>query len=212
MNQPRHLVWLAAVFSLAAALSPTSAFAGFKCWTNSEGVKECGQSIPPEYAQQETEQTNDSGMKITKARAKTAEEAAAAAAELERIEKQKAEEERLASERAARDRVLLATFTTEEDLLLARDGKLAAIDSRVQLTSQIVKKLEVSLEVLQAKAAKQELAGKAVSDKLKKDISKVQKRITKNLGFIDLRHEESEELLATFAADLKRYRELKGIY
>ena len=154
----------------------------------------------------------DSGMKITKARAKTAEEAAAAAAELERIEKQKAEEERLASERAARDRVLLATFTTEEDLLLARDGKLAAIDSRVQHTSQIVKKLEVSLEVLQAKAAKQELAGKAVSDKLKKDISKVQKRITKNLGFIDLRHEESEELLATFAADLKRYRELKGIY
>ena len=212
MNPLRHRNWSAAIVCLAVSLGPTSATAaGFKCWTNNEGIKECGSSIPPEYAQQSSEKIDPvTGNKVTTSRAKTDEEVALEKAETERLEKEEAEKKRKAAEKAAHDRVLLATFTTEQDLFLARDEKLASIDSRVTHTAQIVKKLETNLAEMHDKAAKQELSGKTVSDKLKSDIAKVQARIEKNRGFIDLRHEEREELLATFEADLKRYRQLKG--
>ena len=40
---------LAAVALLAL---PPMAGAGIKCWTNNDGVRECGNAVPPEYAQQ----------------------------------------------------------------------------------------------------------------------------------------------------------------
>ena len=48
------------VFSLACLIS-FNADARFKCWTNSDGVKECGQNVPPEYAQQGHEEVNSLG-------------------------------------------------------------------------------------------------------------------------------------------------------
>ena len=108
----KHLTTVAIVIVLAAA---PSAHAGIKCWTNKDGVRECGNSVPPEYAQQETETKDKRGLTIDKSeRAKTLDELEA--------ERQRAKiDQRLAVEtqkRAARDRVLLDTFSSEDDLVL----------------------------------------------------------------------------------------------
>ena len=207
---PNKLLVPVLLFLAGTALSPAT-FAGIKCWTNKEGVRECGNAVPPEYAQQGHEELNERGLTIKEQeRAKTPEELAAEAAERERLALEQAERERLAREQAARDRVLLDTFTTEEDLLLARDGKLAALDARIQHTQQVVEKLRGNLAALQQEAARAELSGQPVTDKLHHDISRVKRQIGENRGFIEQRQHEKTELMAQFQADLDRYRELKS--
>jgi exonuclease VII small subunit len=106
--------------------------------------------------------------------------------------------------------VLLQTFTTEEDLKLAHDGKVAAIDSRIKHSEQIVERLEQSRTELQGDAASLERGGKKVPDELHKQITDVQSQIDKTLGEIERRKDERVLLQERFRADLARYRELKG--
>ena len=121
-----------------------------------------------------------------------------------------AEADRLAREQAAHDRVLLDTFTTERDLLLARDGKLGAIDSRVKHQEQVVARLAETLVDMQGEAARLERAGKKVPDDLLTSITSLETRIEDNRAQIERRHAEKKEVAARFDADLTRYRELKG--
>lgn len=197
--------------ALLLALAPFPASAGFKCWTNKEGIRECGNAVPPEYAQQEHREISETGITINRTtRAKTDEELRKEREEQARLAALKAEEERKKREQAARDRVLLHTFTTEEDLLLARDGQLAAIDTRILHTEQVLEQLQKSLEELRAEAAKMERSGKAISPKLMRKIAKVQGQIENSHAFIAERRRHKAELAAQFEADLIRYRELKG--
>ena len=106
--------------------------------------------------------------------------------------------------------MLLATFTTEQDLVLARDGKLQAIDVRVRHSEQLVKRLEQELKGLQEDAARQERAGKKVSSDTKDGIDQAQQRIDEQRKFIADREQEKVTLRKRFDADLARYRELKA--
>jgi len=197
-----------AVTLLALAGAPAGARAGIKCWTNDQGVRECGNVVPPEYAQQGHERVSEQGIVIErKEAAKTPEELAEEA----RLAAEKAERERLAAEQARRDRVLLDTFTTEDDLILARDGKLRAIDSRIEHTAQVQEKLEARLRQLRKEAASQERSGQKVSDEVLEQIAEVKRQIRDNEAFIEARNAEKRQLQAQFEADLERYRELKGM-
>jgi hypothetical protein len=50
MNALNRTYLLVTLISLTCGFSLT-ADAAIKCWTNKEGVKECGDTVPPEYAQ-----------------------------------------------------------------------------------------------------------------------------------------------------------------
>jgi hypothetical protein len=193
---------------LALSLSPGSATAGIKCWTNSEGVKECGNVVPPEYSQEGHSEVSEQGITTgTTDRAKTTEELAA---EKQALVEQEARK-KVAAKQAAYERVLLDTFTTEDDLLLARDGKLAAIDTRILHTQQIATGLEEKLGSLEEEAANQERAGGTLDEELLGDIAALQSQIEQNSMFIVERQNEKESLSLQFVEDLARYRELKGI-
>lgn len=205
-----HRVLLAAV-ALMLGISATSTSARIVCWTNSEGVHECGNAVPPEYAQQSVERKSAMGLTLERTeRAKTAEELERERTERDRAKREMAEQDRLAAEQARHDAVLLQTFTTEEDLKLTHDGKVAAIDSRIKHSEQIVERLEQSRTELQGDAAALERGGKKVPDELHKQIADVQSQIDKTLGDIERRNDERVLLQERFRADLARYRELKG--
>ena len=116
----------------------------------------------------------------------------------------------MAREQAARDRILLDTFATEEDLKLARDGKLRAIESRIVHAEKRVTKLQATLDRLELEAARLELSGKPVTEKVRRDISAVQRQIEDNRGFIERRRQEKKQVQAKFDTDLARYQELRG--
>jgi hypothetical protein len=206
-----NLAALAISFSLLIVL-PGQSWAKIKCWTNKEGVRECGNSIPPEYSQQETVEKSAAGVTVqTRVRAKTKEELEAERIELERETALAAEQERLAREQAQRDRMLLHTYTTEEDLILTRDGQLAAIDSRIKHAEQITAKLRESLSESEGEAAQLERSGKKLTPDLKNEIDKVRTQLQNSEVSIARRQQEKSELKDKFAGYLARFRELKGL-
>ncbi len=211
--RPRRIVngSLITLILVALAGNAMTVSAGIKCWTNKDGVRECGDRLPPEYAQGGHEEISGSGVKVkVTARAKTPEELE----EAKRLAAHKAEQERIARAQAAkqlaRDQVLLQTFTTEEDLLLARDGKVAVIESRIKLAQNRVAKMETNLERLTAQAARQERAGRTVTADLQQRIAKVHKRIQSHLGYIEDRLGDQDAIRQQFQIDQQRFRDLKS--
>ena len=211
MNAPGTARTLSALTLLVVVFLPAPASAGIKCWTNDEGVRECGNSVPPEYAQKAHRELNDTGITVsTTSRAKTKEELREEREEAARQAAVRAEEERRIRERKMKDRVLLSTFTSEEDLKLSHEGQVNAIDVRIEHTEKIVAQLEHSLDELHRQAAKLERSGQAMTPELESKMSRVMKQLEESKSFIEKRRLQKAELAAQFQEDLERYRELKG--
>jgi hypothetical protein len=212
MNARGQAPLTCALIALVAALLPLSASAGIKCWTNDEGVRECGNAVPPQYSQKGHREISESGITLsTTDRAKSKEELRIEREEAARLAAIRAEEERKIRERETKDRVLLSTYTTEEDLKLAHRGQVAAIDLRIEHTELILKQLDHSLAELRAKAAKLERKGKPITPELKDKIAKIKAQRDDSEAFIEKRRVQKADLAAQFDVDLNRYRELKGI-
>lgn len=196
---------------LACHANAASKNAGIKCWTNRDGVRECGNAVPPEYAQQGHEVKSESGMTIGKqSPAKTREQVARERAEREIAARRQAEAEEIARRQAAADKVLLDTFSTEEDLILARDGQIANLESQVKLTEGHIAKLQKSMDDMISRAADFERRSKPVPAKLTRNIESVQQQIAENRAFIANKQVEQAAIKQKFEADLIRFRELRS--
>ncbi len=212
MNLPRVALLPCALAVVVAALLPLPASAGIKCWTNNEGIRECGNAVPPEFAQKGHDEMTDMGVTVsTTDRAKSKEELRIERAEEARVAAIRAEEARKIRERKTKDRVLLSTFTTEKELAIVHEGQVAAIDIRIGHTKKILKQIEQSLKQLRSQAAKLERGGKAITPEITNKIANLDQQLKDRQSFIDNRRLQKAELAAQFTKDLDRYRELKGI-
>ena len=197
---------------VALSLGSPGAQAKIVCWEDKDGVRSCGNAVPPEYAQQSSKRISKQGVTVERTRrAKTGEELKQEReAKLKQAEKEK-EQHRIATEQARKDRVLLQTYNTEDELELARGGKIAVIDSRIKHNLQVIGKFHGTLAELQDEAASLERGGKKVGEKLRNEMTDLQSRIDKrrevNKQFIL----EQDEVREVFAVDIARFRELKGI-
>ncbi|MDA0820902.1 MAG: hypothetical protein O3C28_00580 [Proteobacteria bacterium] len=193
---------------IALACSGMQTQAAIKCWKNHEGVRECGNAVPPEFAQQGHQEVSEGGAKVSHTKkAKSIEEL-----EAERRAKQEelAAQER-SREQAVVDRVLLDTFSSEDDMILTRDGQIAHLESQVKLTEGHIEKLQASLEELVKEAADHERRGKAPPEKLVKQIGSLRDQLKDNKTFIETKKLEQTHIAEKFAADIERFRELKGL-
>ena len=212
MDAPRVSLLPCALAVLAATLLPLPVSAGIKCWTNDDGVRECGNSVPPEYAQKAHRELTGEGITVsTTKRARSKEELRTERAEAARVAAIRAEEERKIHARKVKDRVLLSTFTTEKELALAHEGQVAAIDIRIDHTEKILGQLERSLEQQHSQAAKLERRGNPITPELKSRIAKTEQKMQDSHSFRERRRQQKAELATQYAEDLDRYRELKGI-
>lgn len=217
MESAKKSLFFALFLSSALAL-PFTTEAGIKCWTNRDGVRECGNAVPPEYAQQETRTINKQGMttEITE-RALTKEEleqreqnADADQLRLEEEKRQLEREEQRIKDQQNHDRVLLATFLNEEEILRSRDRKLLAIDANLELTHITIEKLQVKLEAEKARVANLERQGKPIPERTQEDIDSLQKQIDDKQRYQDSKSKERQALIEQYEADIARFRELKG--
>jgi len=217
MESAKKSLFFTLFLSSALAL-PFTTEAGIKCWTNRDGVRECGNAVPPEYAQQETRTINKQGMttEITE-RALTKEElekreqnADADQLRLEEEKRQLEREEQRIKDQQNHDRVLLATFLNEEEILRSRDRKLLAIDANLELTHITIEKLQVKLEAEKARVANLERQGKPIPERTQEDIDSLQKQIDDKQRYQDSKSKERQALIEQYEADIARFRELKG--
>ena len=180
--------------------------AKFKCWTNNEGVKECGSYVPAEYSQKRIETRGDAGRVVeVNERAKNKAELA----EIERLKKLKEIEDAKLAEQKKQDDILLKTFSTERDINMLRNSKINVIDGIITVTNSNNKALKKKLEKLQKKAANIERGGKKPPQAIVDDISTIENRLKKNMSSIKHKREEQEQIRKKFAEDLKHFKMLK---
>ena len=191
---------------LLAIIQSPAVFAGMYKWVDDNGEVHYSDRVPPQAAKQERKAIDEQGrtLKIYE-RAKTEEERKAAKRqrEIELAEKEKAEEQ------ALKDRVLMASYSSEEDMIETRDGKMASIDGLIQLTERRIISMQKRLGELTEDAASYERSGKPVPDVLTRQIANISKQTSENKTFILVKQEERKAIQKKFAADIARFRQLK---
>lgn len=111
-----------------------------------------------------------------------------------------------------RDRTLLATFTTEDDLLRTRDDRISMIDGLIGRLDDRIRILSKRLAIIDKRIEMQEEAlgpGNA-QESLHAEQNAIQRNIENAWLLIDARATERQELVEKFDDDLRRYRELKA--
>ena len=196
-----------ALVSMSLVVISTSAQARIKCWKNSDGVRECGKTIPPEYSQQAHEEINSRGITVeTSDRAKTDEERS----EEDRLVAIQEEENKRKAEAAAQDKILLDTYSNTDDIQMTSDGKIAALESSIGLANKRKEKIQANLDKDTATAAAEELAGKQPTEDLLKDIKSLERQIEDLDKFIVDKYLAQEMIEKEYAEKIARYKELTG--
>jgi hypothetical protein len=197
-----------AIATVALAALPLSATAAIKCWTNHEGVRECGNVVPPEFAQQGHETLSKQGLTTnTAGAAKTREDLLAERAAADAARKAEMKER----QREQADRVLLDTFVSVDDMELTRDGQVAHLDSQIRLVQSHLEKLQANLDQMIERAAETERRGEMPSAEMIKNIDNVRAQTRENEEFIANKKREQEEIQVRFDADIRRFRILMGL-
>jgi hypothetical protein len=128
-------------------------------WVDENGQMHFGDEIPQKYQVKEHEELNDRGVSIKQlAAAKTPEEKA----EERRLEKERKNAVHAEEKQKKLDRELLDIYSTERDLIVARDSRLDAIATQVEMSEAIInasnKKIEsMEKQVIDIKAEKSEV-------------------------------------------------------
>jgi hypothetical protein len=139
--------------------------------------------------------------------------------QIKAIEAAKTDEQRLEAQRQAtlaaeqerKDRVLLATFTSEEDLRYVRDERLATMDAALALAQEKLAKLQRQAADLEAQIAAHQSEQQATPQDLENRLEDLRTSIVEGEADIAAKQEQKRVAEQGFATDMSRYRELKGL-
>lgn len=196
------------IFTLAASLLATPVIAKLYRWVDADGKVHYTDKLPPSQVNKARTELNKRGIQVKQiGRAKTAEELAQEK-ELKRLRK---EREKIIEKQKADDRVLLRTFRSEDDIIMAQDGKLAAIDVMIQIAISNIKQVKAQLLNMQNSAASWERQGKKPSKKLLGEIASSRQHLKDSYATIINREKDKEKIRHKAQQDLKRFLELKKL-
>jgi hypothetical protein len=192
---------LAALFALSA---PAKA-ATYK-WVDENGKIHYSDSLPPEQIDKASVQLNKQGVPIKRIDpAPSAEQRKAAEAEAER-------QKELAKEREVvdrRDRALMQSYTSEDEIELSKTRALATIDAQLQSAQAYSSSLSKRKQELTAQ--KKASGEKGMAPALERELEGIDTELSKQDGLITIKKKEIETVTAKYEADKKRWRELKAI-
>lgn len=176
-------------------------------WVDDQGRVHYGDTIPPEYAQKGRAELSKSGRVVKEAPGPLKPDALEARVEAEaraRVARQKEQERR------RRDKALLASFASVEELDLAERRKLAAIDVKAQTLELRRKAVEERFAKQRAQRSSFVTRNRPVPPELDADIRRTQRELADLAEAMAALGREKEEIRRRFDEDRKRYLELKG--
>lgn len=177
-------------------------------WVDDEGHTHYSDKLPPTDIKRAHSSLDEHGVIIDRVDAAKTPEQLRQEAEEARLRQ---EQERLAEKQRSEDRVLLRTFRSEDDIVMARDGQIQAVDTYIRVTQSNIKRLKRTLEEMQKNAAELELSGQAISPRYLNDIETKRDALKDSYQSIVEREHEKDRIRLSFAKDLKRFRELKQL-
>jgi hypothetical protein len=198
------------IFLLALSINSVSSAGGTRLyrWVDKEGRVHYTDTIPPSEADQGHAVLNNEGVRVQTVPPAKSAEAVAEETELARLRK---EQQALIEKQRAADQFLLQRFRSEDDIVMARDGKIAAINVMIQVTRNNVGRQQRALAKLRSTAANLERAGKPIPPQLTQDIANIEQSVRNAYAGILDRQTQEKAVYDTFDKDLKRFRELKRL-
>ena len=180
-------------------------------WIDDDGKVRYSDRMPTSQIKKKHQTLNKQGVIInTKEAAKTDEELAAEAEAKIELEIQLAEEKRIKDSQDKKDRVLLLTFSSEEEMNAVRDNRIDVIDSVIRLIQKSIVGNEVTLIDLQDSAdLKYVSKGKEIPGGLAQKIEHFTRKISSRTDQLSLKMVEKQKVIGQFDLDLERYRFLK---
>jgi hypothetical protein len=202
----KKLLNLIIFFMLCEMILANHVSARMKCWTNSEGIKECGDKIPPEYTQQGYQEISKGGVVLEeKERIKTKEELKKAKKEAAIIAREKDEERN----KKAHDKMLLETFASIKEIEIARDQKIEAVESTIKITQKRIIKLQYLLDdELNENTVNKQIDGE---NKKFNNAESLKEQIFDNKKFIKNKIDEQGKMKKTYMEYISRFKKLKGL-
>ena len=195
--------------ALGASSSQSSSSSGRKVyeWVDAQGITHYGDWIPPEYASREHRVITGQGIELQRTEAQKSPEQLA-------VEEQKRVD---AARGADRDRNLLNTYVSVQEIERLRDQRLTLLSDQIKVTGQF-------LEILNGKMSKLKLSSARfrpystdpnappMSDQVAEDLVRVGSDI--HTQEENLREKRAEEAIMSkqFESDIARFKELKGIH
>jgi hypothetical protein len=175
-------------------------------WTDGEGALHYSDSLPPEAVKYGFEIVNAQGVVIKHVdRPKTAEEKAAANAEIAKAQAAKES----AEARVRNDKQLLAAYPTEDDLKRAQHQQSEMMEQNLTSARISLQCQEKSLAELLGHAAELDANGKPVPANLTRKITDMRKQVDEQRTYIARKQKERDDTIAHFDDDLAHYRSLK---
>jgi len=198
-----------ALFALSAmfVIISFSAQAKMYKWVDENGQIHFGDRIPPEYLVKEHEELNAQGVVMKyKEAAKTPEQIA----EEKRLESERKKAEVTEKRKKQRDRVLLDTYTTERDLIVARDARLDAVDSQIRLAVSIIKDSNNKIESMENQVVQIKSSKREVPADLYKRIDIEKQQVTVQTEVMENHKKHRDEIATQFNGYIERFKALKA--
>jgi len=147
----------------------------------------------------------------TKDAPKSSQELAEEVEKQRKLEEQQAEEARLKSIQDREDRVLLLTFSTEEELEHARDNRIEVINSVIRLIENSINTTQGKLDQLMHNAEQNYTSkGKEIPGGLAQKIEHFERKIANRTAQLEAKTSEREKIRQKYELDLERFRLLKS--
>jgi hypothetical protein len=197
------VIMLGLIMVCGAWIHPT--WSGLYRWVDENGHVHFSDQVPPCYSQIERTVYNDQAQVTDIIDAPKTQEQL----EAERHQAQLEEEKRiLAQEQAKRDRALLRSFISEQDIINARDNRITTIDSLIRISEEKLIELKKKSGKLKATAESYTERNKPVPEIIAAKLASVRDQIEDLNTTLTSKIEEKHAIEVRFADDVKRYREL----
>jgi len=178
-------------------------------WKDENGTWHYGDSVPPQYAEQDKHVLNKRGIQKGIIEGKKTPE------ELE-AERLAAEAERQAELRRRDDMALLATYLNVHEIEMHRDRRIELYEAQSRVTELYLNNLKVRLQKLEQEAShympySPDPEAPQIDTELLEEIDETETTIARHQQNLARFESDVEEIRRRFQSDIRRFQELKGI-
>ena len=203
------LTTIAVLMLVSAAAAAAGKTQKLYRWVDSDGIVHFGDSIPAEYSDIERQVVNDHGVTVAVLRAKRTDEEIAE-------EKRQEELQIVRAAQLQKDRALLATYLSVDEIVLHRDRRVELFQAQSRVTELYLRNLERRLTSLEKEASEyrpysDDPKAEAIDPALVGDIAKTKDTIERHQANLERFREDEQNVVEQFDGDIDRFKNLKGI-
>jgi hypothetical protein len=211
--QRKTLQFVFALTILVASSSVTAEGLRAYRWVDDAGVTHYGDRVPPEHAGSELSVLNEQGIKVnTVEGTKTPEELAKEGRDREL----RAAQIKKRDEALLRDRVLLSTYLSVEEIEALRDRRMELVDGQMRVIQIYLDNLREKLIKLEKESQRfspysSDPNARPIDEKLARELSDTLDSIMLYEKNLSKTRAEQDMLVSKFAADITRFEDLHSV-